>query len=47
MTRKKKSKGQRELNLKAFPEEAVPVHSVSVEQLDAFYGKGLLAQDAG
>ena len=40
VTRKKKSKGQRELNLKAFPEEAVPVHSVSVEQLDAFYGKG-------
>lgn len=34
VTRKKKSKGQRELNLKAFPEEAVPVHSVSVEQLD-------------
>ena len=40
VTRKKKSKGQRELNLKAFPEEAVPVHSVSVEQLDTFYGKG-------
>ena len=40
VTRKKKSKGQRELNLKAFPEETVPVHSVPVEQLDAFYGEG-------
>ena len=40
VTRKKKSKGQRELNLKAFPEETVPAHSVPVEQLDAFYGEG-------
>lgn len=40
LTRKKKSKGQRELNLKEFPEEMIPVHSVSAEQLNAFYGEG-------
>lgn len=38
--RKKKAKGQRELNLKEFPEEIIPTHSVSEECLDAFYGKG-------
>lgn len=38
--RKKKAKGQRELNLKEFPEEIIPTHSVSEECLDEFYGKG-------
>ena len=38
--RKKKTKGQREMDLKAFPEEVVPAHTVSEETLDAFYGKG-------
>lgn len=38
--RKKKAKGQRELNLKEFPEEIIPTHSVSEEHLDEFYGKG-------
>ena len=38
---KKSSKktGQRNVNLKDFPEEVVPPYSVSDEQLDAFYGK--------
>ena len=40
VARKKKSKGQRELNLKEFPEEIIPPHSVSVEELNGFYGKG-------
>ncbi|MDO4649730.1 MAG: IS66 family transposase [Eubacteriales bacterium] len=39
-TRKPKKKGQRELNLSAFPEEIQPVHDVSEEELDAFYGEG-------
>lgn len=34
-----KKKGQRNLNLKNFPEEVIPPYSVSEEQLDAFYGK--------
>lgn len=38
--RKKKTKGQREMDLKAFPEEVIPAHTVSEEALDAFYGKG-------
>lgn len=38
--RKKKTKGQREMDLKAFPEEIIPAHTVSEETLDAFYGKG-------
>lgn len=40
VVRKRRSKGQRELNLKEFPEEIVPVHSVSVEHLNEFYGEG-------
>ena len=35
-----KKKGQRDLDLKDFPEEILPLYSVSEEQLDAFYGKG-------
>ena len=35
----KKKKGQRNLDLKDFPEEIIPPYSVSKEQLDAFYGK--------
>lgn len=38
--RKKKAKGQRELNLKEFPEEIIPPYSVSEESLDDFYGRG-------
>lgn len=38
--RKKKTKGQREMNLKAFPEEVIPAYAVSEETLNAFYGKG-------
>lgn len=38
--KKKKSKGKREADLKDFPEEIIPTHSVSTEELDAFYGKG-------
>lgn len=40
VVRKKKSKGQRELDLKEFPEEIIPPHSVSVEELNGFYGEG-------
>ena len=40
VVRKKKSKGQRELDLKEFPEELIPPHSVSVEELNGFYGEG-------
>lgn len=36
----KKKKGKREMDLKEFPEEILPSYSVSVEELDAFYGKG-------
>lgn len=38
---KKSSKktGQRNVNLKNFPEEVIPTYSVTEEQLDAFYGK--------
>ena len=38
--RRKKAKGQREIDLKEFPEEQVPPHTVPEEALDAFYGKG-------
>ena len=38
--RKKKTKGQRELDLKEFPVDVIPAHSVSEEELDAFFGKG-------
>ena len=38
--RKKKAKGQRELNLKEIPEEIIPPYSVSEESLDDFYGRG-------
>ena len=37
--KKSKKKGQREINLKDFPEEQF-CHSVSAEELDSFYGKG-------
>ena len=38
--KKKKAKGQREEDLKDFPEEIIPAHTVSREVLDAFYGAG-------
>ena len=38
--KKKKSKGQRNTDLKDFPEDIIPTHSVPVEKLDAFYGSG-------
>lgn len=38
--RRKKSKGQREIDLKDFPEEVLAPYSISAEELDAFYGKG-------
>lgn len=38
--KRKKVKGQREADLKDFPEEIIPTHSVSKEKLDAFYGVG-------
>lgn len=38
--KKKKVKGQRDLDLKNFPEDILPTHTVSEEELDAFYGKG-------
>ena len=38
--RKKKAKGQRNIDLKDFPEEIIPPHGVSEDALDAFYGKG-------
>ena len=40
MPRRKKTKGQRDIDLKEFPEEIVPAHAVSKETLDAFYGPG-------
>ncbi|MBQ0009184.1 MAG: IS66 family transposase [Firmicutes bacterium] len=39
-TKKKKSKGKREEDLKDFPEEIVPTHGVSEDELNAFYGVG-------
>ena len=38
--KKKKAKGQREEDLKDFPEDIIPPHTVSREALDAFYGEG-------
>lgn len=38
--RKKKTKGQRELDLKDFPIDVIPIHSVSEEELVVFFGKG-------
>ncbi len=38
-SRRKKAKGQRELSLKEFPVDVIPTHSVSEEELDAFFGK--------
>ena len=38
--RRKKAKGQRETDLKEFPEEILPPYSISEEELDAFYSKG-------
>ena len=38
--RRKRAKGQRDIDLKDFPEEVFPTHVVSEETLDAFYGKG-------
>lgn len=38
--RNKKVKGQRAINLKEFPEEIIPAHTVSKEKLDEFFGEG-------
>lgn len=38
--KKKKVKGQREMDLKDFPEEVIPPHTIAEDVLDAFYGKG-------
>ena len=38
--KKKKAKGQREEDLRDFPEDIIPTHTVSREALDAFYGEG-------
>ena len=38
--KKKKSRGKREADLKDFPEDVIPTHTVSKEVLDAFYGEG-------
>lgn len=38
--KKKKAKGQREEDLKDFPEDIIPTHTVSREVLNAFYGEG-------
>ena len=38
--KKKKAKGQRELDLKDFPVDVLPAYSISEEQLNAFFGKG-------
>ena len=35
-----KKKGQRQLDLKDFPEEILPAYSIPEDQMDAFYGKG-------
>ncbi|MDO4621253.1 MAG: IS66 family transposase [Lachnospiraceae bacterium] len=36
----RKKKGQRELDLAAFPEEIIPAYRISEEELNAFYGEG-------
>lgn len=38
--RKQKVKGQRDINLKDFPEEIMEPYKVSEDELDQFYGKG-------
>ena len=38
--RAKKKKGQRNLDLKNFPEEMIPPYRIETEKLDEFYGKG-------
>ena len=38
--RNHKKKGQREMDLKDFPEEILPPYHVSTEELDTFYGAG-------
>lgn len=38
--RNHKKKGQRETDLKDFPEEILPPYQVSTEELDTFYGAG-------
>lgn len=38
--RKKKQKGQRNIDLSGFPQEIVPPHAVSEETLDSFMEKG-------
>ena len=38
--RRKKARGQRDIDLKEFPEDIIPAHAVSKETLDAFYGPG-------
>jgi len=40
VTRRKKQKGKREEDLKDIPVEKMPVHSVSREELNAFFGEG-------
>lgn len=45
--KKKKTKGQRETDLKDFPEEIIPAHTVSAEVLDSFYGRGYWRQLPG
>lgn len=39
-TKKKKVKGQREEDLKDFPQDSKPPYTISKEELDAFYGAG-------
>lgn len=38
--RRKKTKGQRETDLKDFLEEVLAPYAISAEELDAFYGRG-------
>ena len=38
--KRQKKKGQREINLKNFPEEIIPTHGVTKEELDSFCGEG-------
>ena len=38
--KRKKQKGKRDDDLKDFPEEIIPTHSVSEEELNDFYGEG-------
>ena len=38
--KRKKAKGQRNLDLKDFPVDVIPTHGVSEEELNSFYGEG-------